>query len=185
MHMKYAYILFLLALFVPPNAVFADHEAMVAGQVIPLKDASLSHGENCDEVHYHGDLNGISDPDPDGCGHGAVNILPHDEDGESIVPKTEKGEEEKSSSLWGRFTDWVDALFQGISGGFSPKTVYDSVDIVEDATPSIKENAENAEEYFDTYEDAPGRDRYTLETENPEENAPLPSLYRWVWSIFE
>ena len=48
-----------------------------------------------------------------------------------------------------------------------------------------KGDADNAKEYFDTYDDAPDRDRYTLETENPEANAPAPGLYRWFWSFFE
>ncbi|MAZ40757.1 hypothetical protein CL654_01395 [bacterium] len=183
---SYTLFVIAIALFLFLNTAFADHEAMVAGQVVPLADTSLSHGENCDDVHYHGELNGVPDPAPDGCGHGIVTILPHDEDGESIVPKEESEEEEDDSpSAWGRFTDWLDAVFQGLTGGFSPKTVSDSVDIVEDATPSLRETADNAEEYFDTYEDAPSRERYTLEDENPEENAPAPSLYRRFWSLFE
>lgn len=170
------------------SVALADHEAMVAGQVVPLADASLNHGENCDYVHYHGELNGVPDPSPDGCGHGVVTILAHDENDESIIPEVKdvKPEEgDKSPGLWGRFTDWVDVVIQGITGGFSPKTVSDSVDIVEDATPSLKETADNAEEYFDTYPDAPSRERYTLETENPEENAPIPAIYRWFWGFFE
>ncbi|MCR4284279.1 MAG: hypothetical protein NUV64_03140 [Parcubacteria group bacterium] len=167
------------------SIALADHEAMVAGQVVPLVDASLNHGENCDYVHYHGDLNGVSDPSPDGCGHGVVTILAHDEDDESIIPEVKEKEEKGRSGIWNTITDWLDVAFQAISGGFSPKTVSDSVDIVEDATPSLKETADNAEEYFDTYEDAPSRERYTLETENPEENAPIPGIYRWFWGLFE
>lgn len=156
-----------------------DHEpppgttCEVAGVTIDCEDAGITdaHDPNCLFLHYHGELEGVSDPEPNGCGHGPV---------ESVAPSTPD-----SSSTWETVTDWLDVFFQSISGGFSPKTVDDSVDIVVDATPSIKENADNAEEYFDTYEDAPDRDRYTLETENPEENAPSPTIYRWFWSWFE
>lgn len=176
----------LICLIAWPALARAHHQAMVAGQVIDLADASLGHGENCDDVHYHGELNGVPDPDPDGCGHGIVTILDDDENGESIVPETtEDADDDEDSGFWNSALDWLDALFQGLTGGYSPKTTADSVDIVVEATPSIKENADNADAYFDAYEDAPDRDRYTLETENPEENAPAPSLYRWFWSWFE
>lgn len=143
---------------------------------------TIETGPNCPQLHYHGTLNGVADPDPAACGHGlVVTVSPEEQAREA--EETEKAEE--APSIWSKITDWFDALFQGLTGGFSPKTVSDSVDIVEDAAPSMKETADNAEEYFDTYEDAPDRDRYTLEDENPEENAPAPSLYRWFWSMFE
>lgn len=183
------YVVFIsVAFFGAVPIALAEHEAMVAGHVVPLSEASLSHGKNCDDVHYHGELNGVPDPAPDGCGHGVVTILAHNEEGESIVPDAvmdDMPSGAQPSSAWGRFTDWLDVLFQGISGGFSPKTVEDSVEIVEDSVPSIKENTDNANEYFDAYEDAPSRERYTLETENPKKNAPLPSLYKRFWRLFE
>jgi len=148
----------------------------VNGIEIDCDSPAIETGPRCPYLHYHGTLNGVPDPDPTACGHGMVL---------SVAPKEETKEVEKVPSTWSKITDWLDALFQGITGGFSPKNVSDSVDIVEDATPSIKETADNAEEYFDTYEDAPDRDRYTLEDENPEENAPAPSVYRWFWSWFE
>ncbi len=141
----------------------------VAGVTIDCNDPNLwePHAPNCYFLHYHGTLNGKPDPAPDGCGHGSVSSV--------APPKTN----------WESFLDWADAAFQGLTGGFSPKTVYDTVKIVEDETPSLVATKENAEEYFETYEDAPGRPRYTLEDENPEENAPAPSIYRWFWSFFE
>lgn len=142
----------------------------VAGVTIDCDDPNLvdAHAPNCSFLHYHGTLNGQPDPEPNGCGHGAVS---------SVAPA--------DSGVLNTVLDWADALFQGISGGFSPKTVYDTVTIVEEETPSLAENAENAKEYFEVYPDAPDRPRYTLEDENPEENAPVPSLYRWFWSWFE
>lgn len=161
------------------GSALADHEAMVAGEVIDLASASLSHGEACDDVHYHGDLNGKPDPDPDGCGHGVVTILEHDEDGESIVPAAAP-EEEESSSLWGTVTDWLDVAFQSISGGFSPKTVSDSVDITKDAAPSIDENIDNIEEYRESVPE--GEDTlgiYNDLNDVPEEPTISQRFFRW------
>ena len=88
---------------------------------------------------------------------------------------------EEPSGAWNTFTDWVDALFQGVSGGFSPKNVADSVDIVVDASEGMAATAENAEDYFDANPDAPGRDRYTLENEGGEHGW----LYNTFWGLFE
>lgn len=154
----------------------------VNGVTIPCDDAGIydAHDPNCAFLHYHGELNGQPDPDEYGCGHGEVySVAPG---AEGVTAETESDDD---SSAWNTFLDWADALFQGLTGGFSPKTVNDSVDIVEESSESMAETKENAEEYFDAYEDAPDRDRYTLEDENPEENAPAPSVYRWFWSFFE
>ena len=158
--------------------VFADDELTrpegttceVNGITIDCDDPAIETGPNCNPLHYHGNLNGVADPDPEGCGHGLVL---------SVAPK------EETSSTWNKITDWLDVFFQGLTGGFSPKTVSDTVDIVEDASPSLKETTDNAGEYFKAYPDAPGRDRYTLKDENPEENAIASSLYRWFWGLFE
>lgn len=188
---KYAFYLSLfaiiVALFGVSNTALADHEAMVAGQVVPLADASLEHGANCDDVHYHGELNGVPDPAPDGCGHGIVTILPHDEDDESIIPE-EKTEEKKtkSPSVWERFTDWLDVLVQGITGGFSPKTVSDSVDIVEEAAPSIAENVENIEEYRESVDE--GEDTLGIYREPDsglEEGSLSQRFFRWINSLID
>lgn len=145
---------------------------------------------------YHGALNGVADPDTDGCGHGLVSMIPHgDGDGETIPPPLPKGPT-FPVRVWRWLGSWftdeqketavnvIDVVAES-NGIAPPGTVSDSVDIVKDAAPSIKANADNADAYFDTYEDAPDRDRYTLETENPEANAPSPSLYRWFWGMFE
>jgi len=144
----------------------------VDGVTIECDDTNITdaHNPNCAFLHYHGELDGASDPDEYGCGHGIV---------ESVAP-----EEDTEPSAWDTFTDWADALFQGISGGFSPKTVSETVDIVEENSESLAETAEMAEEYFDTYEDAPDRDRYTLEGEDVEET-PVPWIYKAFWSLFE
>jgi len=156
-NIAYIFILFItVILFAIASTAFADHEAMVAGEVIPLADANLGHGENCDDVHYHGDLNGKPDPAPDGCGHGVVTILSHDENDESIIPKTEAEEDDGKPGLWDKFKGWVgdviDVAAQAV-GLPGPKTVYETVDIVEDASPSIKENVDNIKEYREGVED--------------------------------
>ncbi len=167
----------LVALFTTVTSARADEhddaevECVVAGAtVIECDDEGITedHGENCDVIHYHGDLNGAGDPDEYGCGHGEVTEQP-------------VASEEEDSGYWESFTDWADALFQGISGGFSPKNVSESVDIVEEASEGIAENIENVEEYFETYEDAPDRDRYTLENEGGDHGW----LYNAFWGLFE
>lgn len=163
--------LLLLGAFASVDSVRADeHECAVAGVAIDCDDEGVydEHGENCEYVHYHGDLNGVGDPDPSGCGHGAVTTGP---------PATAT----PASSYWNTFTDWADALFQGISGGFSPKAVAESVDIVVDASEGMAANAENAEAYFEAYPDAPSREGYTLENEGGEHGW----LYNAFWGLFE
>lgn len=167
----------LVALFASVNSALADEhdgaepvECIVGTTVIACDDGGISrdHGENCDVVHYHGELNGVEDPDLYGCGQGEVleqNVTPQEEE----------------TGNWEAFTDWADALFQGLSGGFSPKAVAESTDIVVEASEGIAANAENAEEYFEVYEDAPDRDRYTLENEGGEHGA----FYHWFWGWFE
>ena len=172
-----ALALLLLGAFASVDSVRADEhdevpfECVVGEVVIDCDDEGISgdHGVNCDVVHYHGDLNGKPDPDEYGCGHGEVFE-------QDVTP-----EEEEDSGYWETFTDWADALFQGVSGGFSPKNVSDSVDIVVDASEGMAETAENANEYFDANPDAPGRERYTLENEGGEHGW----LYNTFWGWFE
>ncbi len=186
-----------ILLFIPLLA-FANHKAEVGGKVIiDSNDAGIKGvDDGCDAPHYHGTLNGVADPDIHGCGHGLVTMIPHGEgDGETIPPPLPKGPS-FPARVWKWLGSWftdsqketmvnvVDVAAEA-NGIAPPGTVSDTVDIVKDAAPSIKENADNAKEYFDTYEDAPDRDRYTLETENPEQNAPAPGLYRWFWGLFE
>jgi hypothetical protein len=146
-------------------------ECVVAGAtVIDCDDEGIwdAHGENCEVVHYHGELNGAPDPDENGCGHGEVTERP-------------VASEEEDSGILDTIYTWFDVAFQGISGGFSPKSVQESVEIVEEASEGIAANAENAEEYFETYPDAPDRDRYTLENESGEHGW----LYNAFWGLFE
>jgi len=188
----------LIALLFIPIVASANHKAEVGGKVIiDSNDPGIKGTEDgCDSIHYHGMLNDVADPAPRGCGHGVVTVIPHgDGDGETIPPPLPKGPS-FPARVWAWLGSWftteqketmvnvVDVAAEA-NGIAPPGTVSDTVDIVRDAAPSIKANADNAEQYFDTYEDAPDRDRYTLEGENPEENAPSPSLYRWFWSFFE
>lgn len=181
-----------------PAVVSANHKAEVAGKTIIDSNDSGIKGvdDGCDSIHYHGTLNGVADPEPNGCGHGLVTVIPHgDGDGETIPPPLPKGPS-FPARVWNWLGSWftkeqketignvVDVAAEA-NGLPPPGTISDTVDIVKDAAPSIKDNADKAEKYFDTYEDAPDRDRYTLEGENPEENAPSPTLYRWFWGLFE
>lgn len=192
------FVVLIIALLCTPPIAFANHKAEVAGKIIiDSSDPGIKGvDDGCDAIHYHGSLNGVADPDIHGCGHGVVTVIPHgDGDGETIPPPLPKG-----PSFPARVWKWLGSWFTdkqketmvnvidvaAESNGLPPPgTVSDTVDIVKDAAPSIKANADNAEKYFDTYEDAPDRDRYTLEGENPEENAPSPTLYRLFWSLFE
>jgi hypothetical protein len=68
--------------------------------------------------------------------------------------------------------------------GVDPFAVSDSVDIVVENSTSLAETRDNAEEYFDAYEDAPDRARYTLEGEDLSDK-PAPGVYEFFWSFFE
>lgn len=188
-----------ILLFIPLLA-FANHKAEVGGKVIIDSNDTGIKGvdDGCDAPHYHGTLNGVADPDAHGCGHGLVTMIPHgDGDGETIPPPLPKGPS-FPARVWRWLGSWftdsqketmvnvVDVAAEA-NGIAPPGTVSDTVDIVVDAAPSIKANADNAKQYFDSVdeENTPDRDRYTLEGENPEQNAPAPSLYRWFWSFFE
>ena len=185
----------IIALFFIPFFAFANHKAEVGGKIIIDSNDTGIKGtdDGCDSIHFHGTLNGVPDPDAHGCGHGIVNMIPHgDGDGETIPPPLPKG-----PSFPARVWKWLGSWFTSgqketsanvvdvaaeANGTAPPGTVSDTVDIVVEAAPSIKANADNAEKYFDTYEDAPDRDRYTLEGENTENKNPF---YRWFWSFFE
>jgi hypothetical protein len=165
----------LVGLFASATAANADDhdgvECVVAGStVVDCEDDGIydEHGENCEVVHYHGDLKGVGDPDEDGCGHGEVTEQPI-------------AAEEDDSGFLNTVYDWFDVAIQGLTTGFSPKSVQESVEIVEDAAPSIAENAQNAEDYFEAYPDAPDRDRYTLEDETEDHGW----LYNAFWGLFE
>ena len=80
-------------------------------------------------------------------------------------------------------SDVADVAVQAVTTGFSPKAIYDSVDIVKDSAPDIKLNADNANAYFDAYPDAPSRERRSLTDGSA--NAPFPKLYKWFWGLFE
>lgn len=140
----------------------------VAGVTIDCDDANITdaHDPNCLFLHYHGELNGVSDPDPNGCGHGMV---------ESVAPPAPA-----PSSAWNRFTDWLDVAFQSISGGFSPKTVSDSVDTTKDAAPSIKENIDTIDEYRESVPE--GEDTlgiYNNLDDVPENPTISQRFFRW------
>jgi hypothetical protein len=180
-----------------PSVALANHKASVAGKIlIDSNDPGIKGvDDGCDSIHYHGTLNGVADPAHNGCGHGIVEIIPHgDGDGETIPAPLPQG-----PSFPARVWKWLGSWFTDsqketmvnvidvaaeANGIAPPGTVSDTVDIVKDAAPSIKANADNAKKYFETSEDpnTPDRDRYTLEGENLENKT---SLYKWFWGLFE
>lgn len=139
-----------------PLGVSAEHKSTVAGQIINSDDSGITaaHGEVCSVQHYHGTLNEVADPNPNGCGHGEVTAIAHgDGDGETLpaAKPAEKG-------LWDRFWGWVGSLTKEdamnvvdvaaeANGIPPPGTVSDTVDIVKEATPQIMEKAEGIREY--------------------------------------
>jgi hypothetical protein len=178
-----------------PLITLANHKAEVGGKIIiDSSDPNIKGvDDGCDSIHYHGTLNGVADPDTHGCGHGLVTVIPHGEgDGETIPPPLPKGPN-FPARVWKWLGSWftteqketmvnvIDVAAEA-NGIAPPGTVSDTVDIVKEAAPSIKANADNADKYFDTYEDAPDRDRYTLEGENMENKT---GLYKWFWGLFE
>lgn len=191
-------VIIVAALLFIPFLALANHKAEVGGTIIiDSNDPGIKGTDDgCDAIHYHGILDGVADPDIHGCGHGLVTVIPHgDGDGETIPPPLPKGPS-FPTRVWTWLGSWftdkqketavnVIDVVADANGIAPPGTVSDTVDIVRDAAPSLKETIDNADEYFDTYEDAPDRDRFTLETENPEENAPAPWIYRWFWGLFQ
>ncbi len=71
-------------------------------------------------------------------------------------------------------TDWADAAFQGVSGGFSPKTVADATDIIVEAAPSIKAKIDNINQYTQVYG--------PLIRTKPKPVAPTLSQRFWRWA---
>ncbi len=132
----------------------AAGEFMVNGKLIDANDPGITeaHGEVCAVKHYHGVLDGVADPAPDGCGHGEV------------VPSTSPVGT-KTESLPARFFTWLGSFFSDetketaknvidvaaeANGIPPPGTVSDVVDIVKDATPAIKEKIDTIKEYRET-----------------------------------
>ncbi|MEK9160410.1 MAG: hypothetical protein AAB440_00010 [Patescibacteria group bacterium] len=141
-------------LFLAPVLVQAGHKSYVGSVLIESSDRGIyeAHDPNCASRHYHGTLNDVPDPAPDGCGHGEVKIIVHgDGDGESI-PTPKKG-------AWETFTTWVGSWFPtekaknvvdvaAESNGLPPPfQTAELVDDVKNAAPSIKENVDNIKEY--------------------------------------
>lgn len=145
-------LVILVALVFFPFFVQAKGEFMVGGKLIDEGDPGITeaHGEVCTVRHYHGVLDGVADPQPNGCGHGEV------------LPSTSPVAATKTESLPARFFAWVGSFFSKetketvvnvidvaaeANGLPPPGTVSDAVDIVKDAAPSIKEKIDNIEEY--------------------------------------
>ena len=182
-----------------PFFALANHKAYVGTTIIDSNDAHIrGTDDGCDQIHYHGTLNDVADPDIHGCGHGVVEVIPHVDggDGETIPRPLPAG-----PSFPGRVWNWLGSWFSDsqkktigdvvdvaaeANGVAPPGTVSDTVDIVVEATPSIMDNAEKGKEYYDTYtdENEPDRDRYTLENESASTEGKT-GLYYWFWSWFE
>jgi len=183
----------LLVIFVSfPVTSFAGHKSAVGSVVIDSTDPGIfeEHGMNCGFRHYHGELNGVADPAPNGCGHGAVNSIVHGSgDGESLPPTPTPG-------VWDNFVGWLKKVFTKknaidvidvaaeANGIPPPGTVSDAVDIVVEATPQIMEKVEGIKEYRESV--TPEED--TLDIYNNLENVPEnPTLsqrfFKWFSSL--
>lgn len=188
-------ILALFALVVVPAQSFAEHKSAVAGQIIESDDSGITeaHGEICGVLHYHGELNGVSDPAPNGCGHGEVTRIAHgDGDGESLPPAPVE-----KKSLWSRFVSWVKSLNKEdaknvvdvvaeANGIPPPNQISDIVDITKEATPSIMENVENIKEYRESVD--PEDDNlgiYRNPADGLEEGSLSQRFFKWFSSLTE
>ncbi len=183
----------LLALLLP-SIVAAGHKSYVGTTLIDSSDRGIyeRHEGTCEYRHYHGELNGVADPAPEGCGHGEVKIIVHgDGDGESIPP-TPKGK-------WERFTDWVGSIFTkerretignvvdvvAESNGIPPPNqVSDLVDITKEMTPQIVEKTEGIKEYRESV--SPEEDTlgiYNNLDDVPENPTLSQRFFRWFNSL--
>lgn len=157
MNIKLSSLLVFGLLLIPSFAV-AGHKMYVGSTIIDSSDYGIyqEHGENCTYRHYHGELNGVADPVPDGCGHGEVKLIIHGEgDGESIPPPPKKGFwASVGETIAGWFTsdnakNVVDVAAEA-NGIPPPFQTAEIVDITKEAAPSIKEKIDNIKEYRET-----------------------------------
>ena len=92
-------------------------------------------------------------------------------------------ESESSASVWDYCLGAIGGACAAVTG-VDPFAVYDSTEMVVEASESLAETRDNADDYFDEYPDAPSRERYTLETEDLDDK-PAPGFYEAFWSLFE
>lgn len=198
--MKYLYFLIFFT-FLLPGISLAEHKSAVAGTVIDSNDSGIVGPDEggCDQIHYHGILNGAPDPTPKGCGHGPVVIIPHGRgDGESL-PYTPPTPSEPST--WSRFWSWVGSFFSddtketaknvvdviAESNGLPPPgTVSDAVDITKEETPAIIEKAEHIEEYRENID--PEEDTlniYKDPSSGLEEGSVSQKFFRWFNGLID
>lgn len=163
----------------------ADHEATVAGEVVSSSDPNIGSGPNCAGLHYQGTLNGKPDPDPEGCGHGIIKILEHDDDDKSIVPETKTKEKDNGPSIWKKIGGWLGDAFDVVAQAFGappPKTISDSVDIVVESSKGIKENIDTIEEYRNSVdEDEDTLNIYNSSAEGLEKGSLSQKFFNWVY----
>lgn len=175
-----------------PGISFAGHKSFVGTVIIDSADEGIyeEHGGNCAYRHYHGELNGVTDPAENGCGHGEVKSIVHgDGDGESLPPPPAK-------SNWSQFTEWLGSWFTEdnvmdvidvaaeANGLPPPGDVRDLVDIVKEATPQIMEKVEGIEEYRESVgpeEDTLGL--YNDLSEVPEKPTLSERFFKWFDSL--
>ncbi len=181
------FIALFVAFALAPFWAQAHGEFMVGGKLIDEGDPGITeaHGDVCGVRHYHGVLDGVADPEPNGCGHGEV--LPATS---PVATKTE--------SLPARFFAWVGSFFSKetketvvnvidvaaeANGIPPPGTVSDVVDIVKDAAPSIKENIDNIKEYRESAGEEDTLGIYN-NLDNVSENPTLSErFFRWFNSL--
>ncbi|MDP2669039.1 MAG: hypothetical protein Q8P07_04365 [bacterium] len=196
--MKTIYLIAIITLLLP-GVSFAEHKSVVAEQMIDSDDPGIKgEDDGCDDLHYHGVLNEIADPAPNGCGHGLVVPIAHGRGDGETIPYTPAPEE---PGAWSRFWGWVGSFFTDkqkevakdvvdvaaeANGVAPPGTVSELVDITKEATPEIIENAEHIEEYrenTDSEEDTLGL--YRDPAEGLEEDSISSKFFKWLSSWVE
>ena len=192
--MKKITIIFGFVLFLLPLVSLAEHKSAVAGKIINSDDSGITpaHGEVCAVVHYHGTLDEVTDPAPNGCGHGEVTLIAHgDSDGETLPVATPT----ETTGLWTRFTNWVKSITSEDVGNVvdvaaeanglpPPNTISDAVDITKEATPSIMENVENIENYRESIDpEDDNLDLYRNPADGLEEGSVSQRFFKWFSSL--
>lgn len=171
-----------------PWISFAGHKSFVGAVIIDSTDTGIyeEHEGRCAYRHYHGELDGVADPAPNGCGHGEVKSIVHgDGDGESLPPPPVK-------SNWSQFTTWLGSWFTKenvinvidvaaeANGIPPPGAVSDAVDIVKEATPQIMEKVEGIKEYRESVSpEEDTLDLYNDLSDVPENPTLSQRFFKW------
>ncbi len=105
-----------------------------------------------------------------------------EDDGDGETKSKDKTEKKKKSDLWDTIWSWGDVIVQALSGGTSPKTMKECVDITKEATPSINEKIKIIEQE----KKVEGRRKWNLYKfgcpKKPEEKTASDKFFDWLYS---